>query len=71
MDRRRAVQVLGMGAALAVAGGPIGLRRSRAADLDEVKIGTPLVISDAPIVIAEAKGYCREQGIKTLSLIHI
>ena len=23
------------------------------------------MISDAPIVIAEAKGYCREQGIKT------
>jgi NitT/TauT family transport system substrate-binding protein len=65
MHRRRALQLLGMGGAFAVAAGPVAGRRARAADLDEVKIGTPLTLSDAPIVIAEAKGYCREQGIKT------
>jgi NitT/TauT family transport system substrate-binding protein len=61
MNRRRALQVVGLGGALAAA----RPWRSRAADLDEVKIGTPLVISDAPIVIAEHKGFCREQGIRT------
>src|SRR5438270_11954991 len=62
MNRRRALQVLGLGGAVAARG---GWRRARAAELDEVKIGTPLVISDAPIVIAEQKGFCREQGIRT------
>jgi NitT/TauT family transport system substrate-binding protein len=61
MNRRRALQMLGLGGA-AVAARPW---RSRAADLDEVKIGTPLTISDAPILIAEHKGYCREQGLRT------
>src|ERR1044071_3113034 len=61
MNRRRVLQVLGVGGALAAA----KPWRGRAADLDEVKIGTPLVISDAPIVIAEHKGFCREQGIRT------
>lgn len=70
MQRRRALQLLGMGGAFALAAGPVGSPRLRAADLDEVKIGTPLVISDAPIVVAEAKGYCREQGIKT-SIINL
>src|SRR5678815_5958670 len=64
MHRRRALQLLGMGGALAAAGAVAG-RRPLAADLDEVKIATPLAISDAPIIIAEHKGYCREQGIKT------
>ena len=61
ITRRRALQLIGFGGAVGVGAG----RRGRAAELDEVKIGTPLVISDAPIVIAEAKGYCREQGIRT------
>src|SRR5256885_8217670 len=61
MNRRRALQVLGLGGA-AIAARP---SRGRAAELDEVKIGTPLTISDAPIIIAEHKGYCREQGIRT------
>ena len=64
MNRRRALQVLGLGGA-AIAARPLGLTRGRAAELDEVKIGTPLTISDAPIIIAEHKGYCREQGIRT------
>jgi NitT/TauT family transport system substrate-binding protein len=55
------LQLIGFGGAVGVGAG----RRGFAAELDEVKIGTPLVISDAPIVIAEAKGYCREQGIRT------
>jgi NitT/TauT family transport system substrate-binding protein len=65
MHRRRALQLLGMGGAFAIATAPVGTRRLRAADLDEVKIATPLAISDAPIIIAEHKGYCRDLGIKT------
>ena len=61
ITRRRALELIGFGGAVAASPG----RRARAADLDEVKIGTPLVISDAPIVIAEHKGYCREAGIRT------
>ena len=61
MNRRRALQVVGLGGA-AIAARPW---RGGAAELDEVKIGTPLTISDAPIIIAEHKGYCREQGIRT------
>ena len=53
VTRRRALQLIGLGGA--VAAGTV--RRGWAAELDEVKIGTPLVISDAPIVIAEHKGY--------------
>src|SRR3954454_2364469 len=62
MNRRRALRVIGLGGAMAATARPW---RGRAAELDEVKIGTPLVISDAPIVIAEQKGFCREQGIRT------
>src|SRR4051795_1581676 len=62
MNRRRALRVIGLGGAMAATARPW---RGRAAELDEVKIGTPLVISDAPIVIAEHKGFCREQGIRT------
>jgi NitT/TauT family transport system substrate-binding protein len=62
MNRRRALQVLGLGGAAAAGG---AFRRVRASELDEVKIATPLTISDAPILIAEHKGYCREHGIKT------
>jgi NitT/TauT family transport system substrate-binding protein len=65
MHRRRALQLLGLSGALAAAGTVSG-RRPLAADLDEVKVATPLAISDAPIIIAEHKGYCREQGIKTV-----
>jgi NitT/TauT family transport system substrate-binding protein len=61
ITRRRALQLIGFGGAIAANQG----RRGHAAELDEVKIGTPLTISDAPIVIAEAKGYCRDQGIRT------
>src|SRR5206468_3198318 len=57
MNRRRALQVLGIGGAAAVSAPP--LRLARAVELDEVKIATPLTISDAPILIAEHKGYCR------------
>ena len=61
ITRRRAVQLIGCAGAVAAGTG----RSGHAAELDEVKIGTPLTISDAPIVIAEAKGYCRDQGIRT------
>lgn len=63
MHRRRALQLFGIGAAAAASG--LAPRRPRAADLDEVRIATPLAISDAPIIIAEHKGYCRDAGIKT------
>src|ERR1051326_8877991 len=62
MNRRRALQLLGLGG-IAAAARPLPLVRS--AELDEVKIATPLTISDAPILIAEHKGYCREVGLKT------
>jgi NitT/TauT family transport system substrate-binding protein len=62
MRRRRVLQMIGA-AIPALATRP--MRLARAAELDEVRVGTPLTISDAPIFIAEAKGYCREQGIKT------
>jgi NitT/TauT family transport system substrate-binding protein len=65
MHRRRALQLLGLSGAFAAAGTVSG-RRPLAADLDEVKVATPLAISDAPIIVAEHKGYCREQGIKTV-----
>ena len=63
MNRRRALQMLGLGGMAAAAARPFSIARS--AELDEVKIATPLTISDAPILIAEHKGYCRELGIKT------
>ena len=61
MNRRRGMQAIGLGGAAVAARVAIG----RAAELDEVKIATPLAISDAPILIAEHKGYCRDVGIKT------
>lgn len=66
VDRRRLLQMAGGAGALAA----LGVRRGRAADLDEVKIGSPLVISDAPFFIGEHKGYWREQGIR-VSLINM
>lgn len=63
MNRRRALQMLGLGgAALAARPWPPGL--ARAAELDEVKIGSPLVISDAPLFIARDKGYFADQKIQ-------
>ena len=62
MRRRRVLQMIGA-AVPAFAARP--MRLANAAELDEVRVGTPLTISDAPIFIAEAKGYCRERGIKT------
>src|SRR5438874_11569161 len=61
LTRRRALQMMAVGGAIAAS----GRRHLRAAELDEVKIATPLAISDAPILVAEHKGYCREVGIKT------
>jgi NitT/TauT family transport system substrate-binding protein len=65
ITRRRALELIGFGGAVAPLSAIGPGRRARAAELDEVRIGTPLVISDAPIVIAEHKGYCREAGIRT------
>jgi len=68
ITRRRAVQLIGAGGAMAGAmAGMLGGagRRARAADLEEVKVATPLAISDAPIIVAEHKGYCRELGLRT------
>ena len=65
ITRRRAVQLIGIGSAVAAGLGAGAVRRGRAADLDEVKVATPLAISDAPIIVAEHKGYCKELGIKT------
>src|ERR1051325_8843647 len=62
MNRRRALQLLGLASSAPAAP---RLPLVRAAELDEVKIATPLTISDAPILIAEHKGYCREVGLKT------
>lgn len=60
MLTRRAALKLGLGGAIAAGAAP----HVRAADPDEVKIGSPLVISDAPMFIADAKGYAKEQGLK-------
>jgi len=60
ITRRRTLQLLGGAAGFAV-GAPY---RGRAADLDEVQIATPAAISDAPIFIAEHKGYWTEQKIR-------
>jgi NitT/TauT family transport system substrate-binding protein len=64
MNRRRALQLMGLGGALTAATPWIG----RAAELDEVKIGSPLVISDAPIFIAKDKGYFDEQKIRVTTI---
>src|SRR4051794_34461057 len=68
ISRRRALRLIGFGSVIAAADRatyPGWIGRAKAADLDEVKIATPLAISDAPILVAEHKGYCREVGIKT------
>jgi NitT/TauT family transport system substrate-binding protein len=61
MNRRRVLQAIGLGGAF-VAARPWYVR---GAELDEVKIGTPLTISDAPIFVAHHKGYLKEVGIRT------
>ena len=61
LSRRRTLQLMGLG----VMAAPGIMRIARAADLDEVRVGTPLVISDAPILVAEHMGYCKELGIRT------
>ena len=66
LRRREVLQAIGIGGALATSGAPVG----RAAALDEVKIGTPLVLSDAPFLIGEDKGYFKEHGIR-LALINL
>ncbi len=71
MDRRRAMRLIGLGGALAAGGSfAAGSGRGRAAEFDEVKIGSPLVISDAPFFIARQKGYLDEQRLR-ISLINL
>ena len=60
MNRRRVLQAIGLGGAFAVARPWYG----RGAGLDEVRIGTPQTISDAPIFVAHHKGYLKDVGIK-------
>jgi NitT/TauT family transport system substrate-binding protein len=60
LTRRRVLQLAGGAGTLALA----RARPGRAATLDEVKIGSPLVISDAPFFIGEHKGYWRDAGLK-------
>lgn len=64
--RRRLLQVTGAAGIAAAAGS----RVARAATLDEVKIGSPMVLSDAPFFIGEHKGYWKEAGIK-LTLLNM
>lgn len=64
LSRRRALQIIGLGGAVAAGTGG----RGRAAQADEVKIGTPLVLSDAPFLIGDRKGYFKDHGIR-LNLI--
>jgi NitT/TauT family transport system substrate-binding protein len=59
ITRRRTLQLLGAGSALSLAAPRLG----RAAGIDEVQIATPATISDAPLFIAEHKGYWAEQMI--------
>jgi NitT/TauT family transport system substrate-binding protein len=60
ITRRRLLGMAGGVGALAMS----RARTGRAADLDEVKIVSPLVISDAPFFIGEHKGYWKDQGLK-------
>lgn len=60
MHRRRVLQTIALGGAFLAARPWVG----RGAELDEVKIGSPLVISDAPMFIADVKGYAKDQGIR-------
>jgi len=60
ITRRTLLRMAGGVGALAA----YGTRTARAADLDEVKIGSPLVISDAPFFIGEHKGYWKDHGLK-------
>src|SRR5215471_5622993 len=64
LSRRRTLQLAGLGTAATMTA-PAIMRVARAVELDEVRIGTPLTISDAPILIAEHMGYCKEQGLRT------
>jgi len=64
LSRRCALQLAGLGTAATMTA-PAIMRVARAVELDEVRIGTPLTISDAPILIAEHMGYCKEQGLRT------
>lgn len=66
ITRRRSLQLLSAGSAFAAAAPYHG----RAADLDEVQIASNGVISDAPIFIAEHKGYWAEQKIR-IKLINL
>jgi NitT/TauT family transport system substrate-binding protein len=59
ITRRRTLQLLGAGSVAVLAAPRIG----GAAGLDEVQVATPAAISDAPIFIAEHKGYWAEQKI--------
>lgn len=59
MRRRVLLQTIGIGAAFAAAP-----RIIRAAGPDEIKVGNPQTISDAPLFIAEHKGYLKEQNIQ-------
>jgi NitT/TauT family transport system substrate-binding protein len=66
ITRRRTLQLFG-------ASGVLALERphiARAADMDEVQIATPATISDAPLFIAEHKGYWAEQKI-TAKLVNM
>ena len=66
LRRREVLKAIGIGGALAAGAPPLG----RAADLDEVKIGSPLVLSDSPFFIGDDKGYFREHNIR-ITLINM
>ncbi len=66
LTRRKLLRLAGGIGAVAA----IGSRPGRAADFDEVKIGSPLVISDAPFFIGNHKGYWQDQRLK-VSLINM
>ena len=59
ITRRRTLMLFGSTGALAIA----PRRRLHAAETDEVVIGSPATISDAPFFIAERKGYWAEQNL--------
>jgi NitT/TauT family transport system substrate-binding protein len=56
--RRRVLQIAGAAGIAAAAG-----HRAQAATLDEIKIGSPMVLSDAPFFVGEHKGYWKEAGL--------
>jgi NitT/TauT family transport system substrate-binding protein len=59
LTRRRLLLVTGAAGIAATA-----RRGARAAALDEVKIGSPMVLSDAPFFVGDHKGYWQEAGLK-------